>query len=71
MSFNEFVEEFEKKYSILKDVKLRRGQVFYNHLFDIKPKMAKEINGTGLDPYYKHEVSSEIYQFVSDNWNNF
>lgn len=71
MNFAEFIEEFEKKYSILKDIKLRRGQVFYNYLFEIKPTMAKEINGTNLDPYYKDQVSSETYQFVSDNWNNF
>lgn len=54
----------------------RYGQALFNTLLDHDAKMAEEIRGTELDPFYldhtepNHNTPSweRIYSYISENW---
>lgn len=69
MTYNDFLLEVNKEYNVLKSHGQRYGQVFYNKLYDVNQKLAKQINGTDIDPYYKEDIPMKTFQFVLNNWN--
>lgn len=48
---------------------LRRGQLAFDTLQRLNPKLAAVISGTKWDPYYDDEVAPRFFQFVEKFWN--
>ena len=46
----------------------RQGQLFFNLLSGINPRVAEYLRGSLIDPFYRDEVSDEVWDFVMDNW---
>jgi hypothetical protein len=44
----------------------RRGQAAYNALHELRPDLARRINGSEVDPYYRDERLGIFYQWVED-----
>lgn len=47
---------------------LRKGQLAFNYLTEIKPDLANEIRGTYADPFYDDEKIDFFVSFITDNW---
>lgn len=52
----------------LRDTELRAGQLFYNVLWDFRPGLATQIQGTELDPYYDDTRLSAFLLYVGEHW---
>lgn len=47
---------------------LRKGQVFYNTLFIIRPDLASKLTELGIDPFYDCSKLDRAIIFVKENW---
>ena len=53
-----FMETFDWRY----------GQCFFNLLMDHNARVGEMLRGSIRDPYFKDEVSEEVWNFLMDNW---
>lgn len=42
----------------------REGQAYFNYLYEDKPKLADEIRGTNLDPFYQDDNIESFIKFL-------
>ena len=77
VDFNDFYEAFHKHLSEYdrsnrnynKDVVVwRQGQLFFNLLQSVNPRVAEFLRGSILDPFYRDEVSDKVWDLVMDKW---
>lgn len=47
---------------------LRLGQFYYTMLVTVRPDVADSISRTGLDPFYKVELSAELHEKAESLW---
>lgn len=47
---------------------LRLGQFYYTMLVTVRPDVADSISRTGLDPFYKTELSAELHEKAESLW---
>ena len=47
---------------------LRLGQIYFNMLCEVRPKIAEEIRGSMLDPFFKHRITQVVSDFVRERW---
>lgn len=47
---------------------LRKGQVYYSVLHDIRPDLAAAVNGTERDPFYDDSRLLTFLTFVMEKW---
>jgi hypothetical protein len=47
---------------------LRYGQMYMNHLWEIKPRIAEKLNGSLLDPFYRDNCPPKVHEFVEAIW---
>jgi hypothetical protein len=70
MTFEEYVVLANAEYIDSRRY-LRRGQVFFNELYGIKPYLANRVRANAvLDPFYQDDNISAFLKFVAINWNN-
>jgi hypothetical protein len=67
VTFNDFVRAVSANQQ---SRHLRRGQLAFDTLQRLNPKLAAVISGTKWDPYYDDEVAPRFFQFVEKFWNN-
>ena len=64
-------EFFDLFYKVFEDnPQLRLGQAYYNVLFDIDPELAREINGTECDPFYRDDLIPAFLEKLGEKWKN-
>ena len=77
VDFNDFYEAFHKHLSeydpnhrnYRKEVVVwRDGQLFFNLLLGLNPRVAELLRGSLIDPFYRNEVSDKVWDFVMDKW---
>jgi len=44
----------------------RKGQVYFNALYDTLPQLAEEIRGSNFDPLYRDEVIPDLIEFLKE-----
>jgi hypothetical protein len=68
-SYEQFLYEVlqDYHYQPVKD-EFRLGQIFFNKLCVVRPKIAKEIRGSMLDPFFKERITAVVQDFVRDRW---
>lgn len=49
----------------------REGQAYFNSLSDHQPKLACQLGGTSLDPFYRDEVLPDFLDEVEDQWGRY
>lgn len=49
---------------------MRKGQAAYNALADVSPELAKEVNGTEFDPFYKDEALDRFFRYITNGEND-
>jgi hypothetical protein len=47
----------------------RKGQAYFNCLWDMDPELADELRGTYKDPFYKDDRIPEFLKVVEERWN--
>lgn len=47
---------------------LRDGQAYFNALHEVDPKLADELSGTELDPYYVDSRIPDFLAKVQERW---
>ena len=68
-TFDRFSSLVNSNWMDLRDkTNLRYGQVFFNTLFDMHPRLADDIRSTHRDPFHKDEVNMEIWDYCSEKW---
>ena len=70
MNYLEFLADVALKYELRKDSTLRYGQIYYNYLDEIKPSIARELNGTLLDPFHRDNCPPKLHEWVEARWTN-
>ena len=77
VDFNDFYDAFHKHLSEYDPshknynenvVVWRDGQLFFNLLSGINPRVAELLRGSLIDPFYRDEVSDKVWDFVMDKW---
>ena len=69
VTFTDFSSQVNSNWMDLRDkTSLRYGQVFFNTLFDMHPRLADDIRSTHRDPFHKDEVNMEIWDYCSEKW---
>ena len=77
VDFNDFYEAFHKHLSEYDRthrnynaelVIWRQGQLFFNLLSGVNPRVAELLRGSFIDPFYRNKVSDKVWDFVIDNW---
>lgn len=52
----------------------RIGQLMFNELAYVKPRLAEKIRGTEVDPFYAEDMSDEHLQafceFINEHWDD-
>jgi hypothetical protein len=48
--------------------KLRKGQRFFNCLFEVNPPLANKLRGQSIDPFHRDEMIRNAIEFVVKNW---
>lgn len=48
----------------------RKGQTYFNVLFDVRPDISEKIRATNLDPYHNDCKLGEFLHYVAKVWNN-
>lgn len=61
ISFREQVKDILEEYPML-----RRGQVMFNVLSEIKPEMARDIMDTDKDPFYDDSKIPEFIKYINE-----
>lgn len=51
-------------------VQMRYGQVFFNLLDCVRPRLADELRGTIADPFYRDEVGTGTLEWLEQEWDN-
>lgn len=51
-----------------RDMGIRYGQHYFNVLKEVRPKVARAIRGSALDPFHKEDVSPDVEKFVIESW---
>lgn len=46
----------------------RRGQAFFNALYQVRPEIANAIRGTTLDPFYRDERIPAFAEHLVECW---
>jgi len=46
----------------------RDGQLFFNFLSGINPRVADLLRGSLIDPFHRDEVSDKVWDLVMDKW---
>lgn len=64
--YEDFVTVAEYEYR--KYPHYRRGQAYFNTLYDMKPELANSIRGGHYDPFYRDEVLPTFLGQVEDLW---
>ena len=47
---------------------LRYGQMYMNHLWEMKPRIAEKLNGSLLDPFHRDNCPPKVHEFVERLW---
>lgn len=47
----------------------RMGQTIFNTLWEYRPDLAKQIQGTGYDPFYREVSIDTCLDYLRRNWN--
>ena len=68
MNYLEFLVDVMLKYVARTDEGIRYGQVYYNYLLEVKPSIAKELNGSLLDPFHRDNCPPKVHEFVESRW---
>ena len=45
----------------------RKGQAYFNYLYDDNPQLANEIRGTNLDPFHRDDIIPKFLEFLIFN----
>ena len=53
-----------------KEYGLRKGQSFFNALYDVDPDLADKIRDTEIDPFYTDDKLNEFLETVINTWEN-
>lgn len=67
MTYEEYVAASEKFYNGAKDV-WRRGQTYFNMLYQVRPELAEEIRTSCLDPFYDDTRIPAFLEAVKSMW---
>ena len=46
----------------------RQGQLFFNLLSGVNPRVAELLRGSFIDPFHRDKVSDKVWDFVMDKW---
>lgn len=69
MTYEEFYDEVYKCYMAQEaSMDYRLGQIYFNMLCEVRPKIAEEIRGSMLDPFFKHRITQVVSDFVRERW---
>ena len=68
MNYLEFLADVMLKYVARTDETIRYGQVYYNYLLEVKPSIAKELNGSLLDPFHRDNCPPKLHELVEARW---
>jgi len=70
-NYTNFLAEVSIQYELQPEPKEQRyGQIYYNYLSEIKPSIAKELNGSLLDPFHRDNCPPAVHEFVEKRWSN-
>ena len=47
---------------------LRYGQMYMNHLWEVKPRIAEKLNGSLLDPFHRDNCPPKVHEYVEALW---
>lgn len=69
MTYDEFYDEVYKCYMAQEaSMDFRLGQIYFNMLCEVRPKIAEELRGSMLDPFFKHRITQVVSDFVRERW---
>ena len=69
MTYDEFYDEVYKCYMAQEaSMDCRLGQIYFNMLCEVRPKIAEELRGSMLDPFFKHRITQVVSDFVRERW---
>jgi hypothetical protein len=70
-TYTDFLAEVSIKYELQHiSNELRYGQVYFNTLYERKPKIANELRGSLLDPFHRDNCPPAVHEFVEKRWTN-
>jgi len=46
----------------------RFGQTVFNALYQVRPDLADQIRGTGIDPFYRDDVAKATLHWIERHW---
>ncbi len=71
-TYNEFLAMISIYYErqLVEGGDLRYGQMYMNHLWDVKPRIAEKLNGSLLDPFYRDNCPPKVHEFVEQLWSS-
>lgn len=70
MNYLEFLADVMIKYATSGDNTMRYGQVYFNHLLEVKPRIANELQGSLLDPFNRDNCPPKLHEWVEARWTN-
>lgn len=69
MTYDEFYDEVYKCYMAQEaSMDFRLGQIYFNMLCEVRPKIAEELRGSMLDPFFKERITQVVSDFVRERW---
>jgi len=65
-TLDDYLYEVINKYEREGDWRL--GQTYFNVLTEFNPRLAEQVRGSALDPFYQDIRIVEFLAFVGENW---
>ena len=66
MTLSEYIDLVDKTHKENKN--WRRGQTYFNVLYDLRPLLADEVRGTGHDPFYLDSRITVFLLCLQNHW---
>jgi|DEB19_MinimDraft_3_1074340.scaffolds.fasta_scaffold01263_9 hypothetical protein len=70
MTFEEFIDFYDKEATNPENYNLRRGQLLFTILREVRPDLSEKIRSTSLDPFYLDSSLPVCWLYLKNNWQN-
>lgn len=68
-SYTSFIADVSLEYELMPEPReIRYGQLYFNRLYELKPKLAEALRGSLLDPFHRDNCPPSVHEFVEGRW---
>ena len=68
-NYTSFIADVSLEYELQPEPReMRYGQIYYNMLYERKPKIADALRTSLLDPFHRDNCPPAVHEFVESRW---